>query len=100
MIKVLQSGTFRRWLRGLRDRNAVRRIVARLVAISEGHFGDVRGVGEGVSEMRIHYGPGYRLYFIRRSNEVIVLLCGGDKDSQERDIERAKRMAAEQNEEI
>ena len=66
MIKVLQSGTFRRWLRGLRDRNAVRRIVARLVAISEGHFGDVRGVGEGVSEMRIHYGPGYRLYFIRR----------------------------------
>jgi putative addiction module killer protein len=50
--------------------------------------------------MRIHYGPGYRLYFIRRSNEVIVLLCGGDKDSQERDIERAKRMAAEQNEGI
>jgi putative addiction module killer protein len=100
MIKVLQSGTFRRWLRGLRDRNAVRRIVARLIAASEGHFGDVRAVGEGVSEMRIHSGPGYRLYFIRRSSEVVVLLCGGDKDSQERDIERAKRMAAEQNEGI
>ena len=60
-----------------------------------GTLGDARPVGDGVSEMRIHYGPGYRLYFIRQATEVIVLLCGGDKDSQQRDIEQAKQIATE-----
>lgn len=71
------------------------RIVARLLAAEGGHLEDVRSVGDGVSEMRIQYGPGYRIYFITRGSKLIVLLCGGDKDSQRRDIARAKRMAAE-----
>ena len=95
MFTILQSATFVRWLDRLKDRRAVDRIVARMLAAEDGHLGDVAPVGDGVSEMRIHYGPGYRLYFIMRGAELIVLLCGGDKDSQRRDVERAKRMAAE-----
>lgn len=95
MFTILRSATFDRWLRRLRDRQAINRIVARLLAVESGHLGDVRSVGDGVSEMRVHHGPGYRIYFITRGAEVIVLLCGGDKDSQRRDIERAKRMAKE-----
>ena len=95
MYTILRSATFDRWLRRLRDRQAVNRIVARLLAAEDGHLGDVRSIGGGVSEMRIQYGPGYRIYFITRGDEAIVLLCGGDKDSQRRDIERAKRMATE-----
>ena len=95
MYTILRSATFDRWLSRLRDRHAVDRIVARLLAAEDGHLGDVRSVGGGVSEMRIQYGPGYRVYFITRGAELIVLLCGGDKDSQRRDIERAKRMATE-----
>lgn len=92
---ILRSATFDRWLHRLRDRQAVNRIVARLLAAEDGHLGDVRSIGEGVSEMRIQHGPGYRVYYITRSAELIILLCGGDKDSQRRDIERAKRMAKE-----
>ncbi len=95
MYTILRSATFDRWLSRLRDRQAVNRIVARLLAAEDGHLGDVRSVGNGVSEMRIQYGPGYRVYFITRGAELIVLLSGGDKDSQRRDIERAKRMATE-----
>ena len=95
MYAILRSSTFDRWLSRLRDRQAVNRIVARLLAAEDGHLGDVRPVGGGVSEMRIQYGPGYRIYFIRRRAELIILLCGGDKDSQQRDIERARRMATE-----
>ena len=95
MYTILRSPTFDRWLSRLRDRQAVNRIVVRLLAAEDGHLGDVRPVGGGVSEMRIQYGPGYRVYFITRDTELIVLLCGDDKDSQRRDIERAKRMAAE-----
>ena len=95
MYTILRSATFDRWLRRLRDRRAVNRIVARLLAAEDGHLGDVGSVGSGVTEMRIQYGPGYRVYFITRGAELIVLLCGGDKDSQQRDIERAKRMARE-----
>ena len=95
MYTILRSATFDRWLSRLRDRHAVDRIVARLLAAEDGHLGDVRSVGGGVSEMRIQYGPGYRVYFITRGTELIVLLCGGDKDSQRRDTERAKRMATE-----
>jgi len=95
MYTILLSAAFYRWLSKLRDRHAVNRIVARLLAAENGHFGDVRSVDNGVSEMRIHYGPGYRIYFITRGPELIVLPCGGDKDSQRRDIERAKGMATE-----
>ena len=95
MLEVIQSSTFRRWVRGLRDRRAVARINARLRNVSMGNLRDSRSVGEGIHEMRIHYGPGYRLYFIREGRSVVVLLCGGDKDSQSRDIERARRLAWE-----
>ena len=95
MYTILRSSTFDRWLGRLRDRQAVDRIIARLLAAEDGHLGDVRAVGGGVSEMRIQYGPGYRIYFITQGAELIVLLCGGDKDSQQRDIERARRMATE-----
>ena len=89
-----QSATFERWMRGLRDRRAVARINARLLRIEAGHFGDVRPLVDGVLELRVHHGPGYRLYFIRQGATVVVLLCGGDKASQRRDIEQAKRIAA------
>ena len=95
MVTIIRSATFDQWLRGLRDRRAVSRIVARLLAAEEGHLGDVQSVGGGVSEMRIHHGPGYRVYFMTRGAELVILLCGGDKDSQRRDIERARRMATE-----
>ena len=95
MYTILRSATFDRWLKKLRDHQGVRRIVARLLAAEDGHFGDVRPVGSGVSEMRIRCGPGYRVYFITEGADLIVLLCGGDKGSQRRDIERAKRMATE-----
>ena len=95
MYTILRSATFDRWLRRLRDRRAVNRIVARLLAAEDGHLGDVRSVGGGVSEMRIHHGPGYRIYFTTRRAELIVLLCGGHKDTQRRDIQRARRMATE-----
>ena len=95
MVKVLQTETFRRWLGRLRDDRAVVSITRRLERAAQGNIGDARPVDAGVSELRIAYGPGYRLYFIQRGAEVIVLLCGGVKGSQLRDIERAKRMAAE-----
>lgn len=92
MVEVIESGTFKGWIRGLRDRATVARINARLRNVSLGNFGDVRAVGGGISEMRIHHGPGYRLYFLRDA-DTVVLLCGGGKDSQQRDIERARRVA-------
>ncbi len=95
MIRIIESSTFKRWIRRLRDRVAVARINARLRNVTNGHFGDIRAVGNGVSEMRIQSGPGYRIYFIREGDEVVVLLCGGDKSSQHRDIERAKQIAKE-----
>ena len=95
MIEVIRSSTFRQWVQRLRDRRAVARINARLRNASLGNMGDTRSVGDGIFEMRIHYGPGYRLYFIREGQAVIVLLCGGDKESQRRDIARARRIARE-----
>lgn len=95
VYRVLRSSTFDRWLHRLKDRQATNRIVARLLAAQDGHLGDVRPVGGGVSEMRIAYGPGCRIYYITQGAELIVLLCAGDKDSQQRDIERAKKMATQ-----
>ena len=77
MIEILKTDTFDRWLRALRDRAARLRIQARIDRLADGHFGDCKPVGEGVSELRIFHGPGYRLYFIRRGGALIVLLCGG-----------------------
>ena len=94
MVQVLQSAEFKAWLRDLRDRRGAARIAERLTRVAAGHLGDVKFFG-GVGELRIDYGPGYRLYFARRGDAVIVLLCGGDKSSQKRDIKRAMRMAEE-----
>ncbi|HEY3694087.1 type II toxin-antitoxin system RelE/ParE family toxin [Phenylobacterium sp.] len=95
MIEMRQTEDFAEWLAGLRDRKAHQRIVARMIVMQNGSLGDAKPVGEGVSEARIHYGPGYRLYFVRRGSEVIVLLCGGDKSTQDRDISRALKLAKE-----
>ena len=95
MIEVIQTGAFRRWFSRLRDQLALTKINARLADVIEGYWGDVAPLGGGLWEMRIHYGPGYRLYFIRQGATVVVLLCGGDKDSQRRDIARARQLAAE-----
>lgn len=83
------------WLENLRDRKAAAKIAARLARLELGAFGDAEPVGEGVTELRIHFGPGYRVYVIQRCEILVVVLCGGDKSSQDRDIKRAKEMARE-----
>jgi putative addiction module killer protein len=93
MIDVRETAVFSRWLRKLRDQRAKARIAARIRRAAFGNLGDVRPVGAGISEMRIDYGPGYRVYFIEHGRELIVLLCGGDKSTQDADIERAKAIA-------
>ncbi len=93
MIEVRQTEAFRAWLETLRDRRAAAKIAARLARLELGNFGDAEPVGEGVSELRIHYGPGYRAYFVQRGDVLVIMLCGGDKSSQDRDIRRAKAMA-------
>lgn len=95
MIELIRSATFDRWLSGLRDRRAVARIAARLDRMAAGNPGDVQPVGEGVSELRINYGPGYRVYFIQQGPVLIILLCGGDKSTQSKDIRQAKVLAEE-----
>ena len=95
MIEVRQSDVFAAWFAGLRDHQARARITVRIRRLSLGNPGDVKPVGGGVSEMRIDYGPGYRVYFARRGDLVVVLLCGGDKRSQSRDIARAIELARE-----
>lgn len=94
-LELRQTGKFAEWFRNLRDRRAVERIAQRLARVQSGLFGDMKPVGGGVGELRIDYGPGYRVYFTRRGSTVILLLCGGDKSSQARDIEAARAMAKE-----
>lgn len=94
MYVVEQSDTFKAWLNDLRDAIARLRITARLTVAAEGNLGDCAPVGDGVHEMRVHVGPGYRIYFVHRGNRIIFLLNGGDKATQRRDIKRAKEMAA------
>lgn len=93
MFTLIRSSVFDEWLSGLADQKGKARILARLTGAALGNFGDCEAVGEGVSEMRVHYGPGYRVYFVRNGATVYVLLNGGDKSSQKRDIDRAKEMA-------
>ncbi len=95
MIEVRQTEDFSKWLYGLRDLRTRARIQARIDRLEQGNAGDAKPVGEGVSEMRIDYGPGYRLYFIRRGAELIILLAGGDKSSQSKDIRKAISLAKE-----
>ena len=90
-----QTKAFAKWLAQLRDARAKARILARLESARLGNLGDTRSVGSGVHEMRVHVGAGYRVYFTRHGGEVLLLLCGGDKSSQQRDIERARRMATD-----
>ncbi|WP_342653770.1 type II toxin-antitoxin system RelE/ParE family toxin [Pseudomonas sp. F3-2] len=93
MIFFERSTSFSRWLRSLKDKAGQQRIFARIDAATEGNFGDCQPVGDGVFEMRIHYGPGYRVYLTRRDKVIYLLLIGGDKSSQARDIHQAREMA-------
>ena len=95
MIEVRQTAVFASWLEELRDANARTRILVRIRRLELGNPGDVKAVGEGIIELRIAYGPGYRVYFTRQGQEIVLLLCGGDKSSQSRDIATTKRMAKE-----
>ncbi|QGZ57577.1 type II toxin-antitoxin system RelE/ParE family toxin [Paraburkholderia acidiphila] len=95
MITLVRSADFDQWLKKLRDARAKARIAARLVSAQHGNFGDYRVLSEGVCEMKIDFGPGYRVYYTRRGTVVYVLLTGGDKSSQDQDIRRAIQMARE-----
>ena len=92
MIRVEVTDEFDRWLKALRDSQAKERIFERIRRLRDGNPGDVKSVGKGVSEMRISYGPGYRLYYTQRGKALVLLLCGGDKSSQKADIARAIAM--------
>jgi putative addiction module killer protein len=93
MIEIRKTEHFANWLDSLRDIQAKSRVLVRIERLASGNVGDVKPVGEGVSEMRINYGPGYRVYFVQRGSELIILLAGGDKSSQPRDIKAAIRLA-------
>lgn len=93
MFEIIQSETFKGWRTSLKDRQAILRINARLERVAQGNLGDVKSVGSGVSELRIDYGPGYRVYFMKSGSLVIVLLAGGDKSTQTADIKRAIEIA-------
>lgn len=93
MAEIIKTKTFDKWLQGLRDRIAMARILVRLNRLAEGNAGDVKPVGGGISELRVNYGPGYRIYYLQRGSLVVVLLCGGDKGTQTKDIKTAKELA-------
>ncbi len=93
MVKILRTAEFNNWLDSLKDRLAKSSVQVRIDRLAQGNAGDAKPVGEGVSEMRIHVGAGYRVYFTRVGATIVLLLCGGDKRSQNRDIERALEMA-------
>lgn len=95
MLEIKQTETYRKWGRKLKDKRAKAMIAARLFRLANGLSGDVQPVGQGLSELRIHYGPGYRIYFRQQGDELVILLCGGNKSTQQRDIEQAKRIDKE-----
>jgi putative addiction module killer protein len=95
MLEIRQTEAYSNWISSLRDQRAVARIEVRIRRLSLGNPGDVKPVGNGVSELRVYYGPGYRVYFVQRGTTLIVLLCGGDKGTQAADIEKAKALAAQ-----
>ncbi|MEM6406641.1 MAG: type II toxin-antitoxin system RelE/ParE family toxin [Pseudomonadota bacterium] len=93
MIKIRKTALFTKWFDGLKDRRAKARIQARIDRMEMGNFGDIAPVGEGVSELRIPYGPGYRVYCLQRGSVIVILLSGGNKNTQAADIVRAKKIA-------
>jgi len=95
MLELKQTEQFRKWRTTLKDERARALIASRLDRLAYGQAGDAEPVGEGISELRIHYGPGYRIYFHQRRNTVVILLCGGDKGTQTKDIKVAKRLLNE-----
>lgn len=92
MMEIRQTETYRKWFDSLRDRNARIRIDIRIRRLSLGNPGDVKQIGEGISELRIDYGPGYRVYYVKKKNQIIILLAGGDKTTQSRDIQKAQAL--------
>jgi len=95
MIEIRQTEEFSKWFEKLKDKTARAKIAIRIRRISLGNIGDVKPVGEGISELRLNYGPGYRVYFAQRGSQLIVLLAGGDKTTQSADIKKAKKIARE-----
>lgn len=93
MIEVRQTQEFSTWLRRLKDANAAARIVARMRRLEQGNPGDTKSVGKGILEMRVDYGPGYRIYYLHRGAQIVILLCGGDKRTQQQDIRQAQTLA-------
>ena len=98
MIEVRETEEFSSWLEALRDQRAKGKIAACIQRLALGNPGDVAPIGDGLSELRFHYGPGYRVYFVQRGDVLIILLCGGDKRSQAKDIEKAKELTEELDE--
>jgi len=96
MIEVRQTAEFSRWLRRLRDANAVARIVARIRRMEQGNLGDSKSLGAGLMEMRVDYGPGYRVYYMHRGATIVMLLCAGDKRTQRQDMKRARELVEKQ----
>jgi len=94
VIEVRQTTVFANWIKSLRDAKTAAKVAQRIVRLQSGLLGDVKPVGDGVSELRIDHGPGFRLYFVRKGKALVVLLCGGDKSTQKADIKRAKELAA------
>jgi putative addiction module killer protein len=95
MLELVSTPVFELWIEGLRDRQARQRIAARLTRLQAGNPGDVKSLGDGVSELRIDYGPGYRIYFTKRGRLIVLLLCGGDKSTQAKDVKKATALAKE-----
>jgi putative addiction module killer protein len=95
MFEIEATSVYSAWFRSLRDRTARTRIAARMIRLQACNFGDVKPVGAGVYELRLAFGPGYRVYYARQGERIILLLCGGDKGSQSRDIARAKQLMSE-----
>ena len=92
MIVIKRTKVYNRWFNKLKDFRARSKINSRIYQIKNGNFGDFKSVSDGIFEMRIHYGPGYRIYYTRKDDEVIILLVGGDKSTQQKDIEKAKEL--------
>jgi putative addiction module killer protein len=95
VYQVQQTDVFSKWLSKLKDRRALAKLLVRLESLRQGNFGDTKSLGSGLHELRIHFGPGYRVYFTRKSGVLILLLCGGDKSSQGKDIARARQLLNE-----